>query len=292
MIKKKASALSFVVAIIVSLGGMLSANPATAAYWRFEGGTSGNPIVTAASEVNNDTMSGAQWAGNENDALYSSDVAAPYIYDPVEDRYRENLGSMLAPAGESTDDCMIVAGENYGLAAAVPSGSWTLEMFAKTEDNGGAANFGGSLVSRIINLDGSTGCNGRVGTAGSGTTTFQVYLGSDTSPLNYASYNVFQDGVWHHLAYVADYDGTETTVTVFVDSENRGSVSVSGEITHDTYNWMGVRFGMANSQLSNYDWFFDDVRLSDGALTTNQFLQISDHGSTNNARAVVFGIVK
>jgi hypothetical protein len=47
MMKKKASALSFVLVVIISFGGLLSADPATAAYWRFEGGTSGNPIVTA-----------------------------------------------------------------------------------------------------------------------------------------------------------------------------------------------------------------------------------------------------
>lgn len=236
----------------------------TVGYWRFEGGTNGSVIVTAISEVNGPSMDGEPWSGNATDVVYSSDVAGAYIYDPVTSQKHSNAGSMRAPAGGSTDNSQILVND-----MSILDGSWTLEMFVKIEDDGGAADLPTNSYNRIFNLDGSTSCNGTVGASGSGTTLLKFKLGSEIS--DYAGN--FEDGGWHHLAYVADYDGTNTTFKLFRDFEEVVSSTYTGKFTTD--NGDDLRFGVSSANISGFDWFLDEVRLSDSALATNEFLQVA-----------------
>jgi hypothetical protein len=50
-------------------------------------------------------------------------------------------------------------------------------------------------------------------------------------------------------------------------------ISYAGEFTAE--NWRDFRFGLANSTMSDLDWFIDEVRLSDTALSSSEFLQLT-----------------
>ena len=260
--KKKSLRYGLMVTLAVCFGLVLSANADTAGYWRFDGGTNGDAIVTAADSSGNG-LTGAQWSSNEKNALYSSDKVAAYIYDPVTATTNANVGSMLAPAStNAADDCQVVVDHDL----SVLDGSWTLEMFVKVLDNGGAADFAASKANRIFNLDGTATCNGDVGSSSGGSTLLKFRL--DSTIFDYSSN--FEDETWHHLAYVADYDGSNTTFTLYYDYESQGSDSYAGKFTGNAAG--DLRFGVSSSSLSDFDWFLDDVRLSDTALATNQFL--------------------
>ncbi len=234
-------------------------------YWRFEGGSDGNAIGTATSEVNSPSMDGGQWDGNATNVLYSTNVPGAYVYDPVTSQYSSNTGSMRAPASGSVDNSQIVAHN----MSVLTNGSWTLEMFVKIEDGGGAADLPANSYNRLFNLDGSVSCNGTVGASGGGTTLLQFKLGSTIS--DYSSN--LEDGNWHHLAYVVNYNsGTDTAaITLYSDYVAVASTTVSGKFTGTT----DLRFGVSSSNLSDFDWFLDEVRLGDGVLMDYQFLQVS-----------------
>jgi hypothetical protein len=256
------------VSMIAGCSSVLSANAGTVGFWRFEDGASGSAIVTAVSEVNSPAMNGSQWNANATPVLYSSDRASLSVYDPVSGLYLANTGAMHAPAGANTDNSQIVVHDMSAL-----DGSFTLEMFVKVLSNGSKADLPPSSYNRLFNLDGSTACNGTVGATGSGTTLLKFKLGSEG--VDYSSN--FEDESWHHLAYVVKYDvGSNTTsVQLFRDSKNVISSTYAGKFSTTSYG--GLRFGVSASNLSNFDWFLDDVRLSDTALTPAQFLQRSDH---------------
>ena len=266
--KKKMMNLNSVLAAFVGFSGMLSVNAGTAGYWRFENGTDGSAIVTAVSEVNSPAMDGSQWNANATPVLYSSDRASFSVYDPVSGLYLANTGSMRAPASANTDNSQIVVHDMSAL-----DGSFTLEMFVKVLSNGGKADLPSGSYNRLFNLDGSTSCNGLVGATGSGTTLLKFRLG--TEGVDYSSN--FEDESWHHLAYVVKYDAGSnmTSVNLFRDSRSVISSTYAGKFSTTSHG--DLRFGVSASNLSDFDWLLDDVRLSDTALTPDQFLQRSDH---------------
>jgi hypothetical protein len=241
-------------------------NASTVGYWRFEDGASGSAIVTAASEVNSPAMDGAQWDANMTGVVYCGDKAAAYIVDPVTSQCLENKGCMRAPASANTDNSQIVV---HDLSAL--EGSFTLEMFVKVLSNGGKADFPAGAYNRLFNLDGSLSCNGTVGATGSGTTLLKFKLGAEG--VDYSSN--FEDESWHHLAYVVSYDAANNTTAfqLFRDSKRVISSTTPGKFTGSADG--GLRFGVSSSNVSTFDWFLDDVRLSNKALTPGQFLQVS-----------------
>ncbi len=270
--KDKAIGPALVFACVVGSGLVPSVNAGTLGYWRFEGGTDSNEIVVATSEENSPAMDGEQWNNNGTNVLYGSDVPGAYIYDPLTTQYSTNTGSMLAPATAGADNSQILVHDMSALA-----GSWTLEMFVKVEDDGGAATWLNNAYNRVFNLDGSSSCNGSVGATGGGTTLLKLLCGGQT--INDYSSN-FEDGGWHHLAYVSDYDGTNTTVTLYRDYVSVGRTNFIGQTTHASNQ--DLRFGISSAQnVPNLDWFLDDVRLSDSALSTSQFLRVLDQVPTN-----------
>ncbi len=253
------------VAALVGLAFALPAHAGTVGYWRVEDGTAGNDIVSTADSSGNG-YAATQWGSNHDNAKYSSNVGGAYVYDPVADTYSANTRSMLAAGSASTNNCMLLVDNKSAM-----SGSYTLEMFLKIEDGaGGAANFTASTANRLFQLDGATlGANGTVG-ASSGASTYLKFSYSGTS---YFGSN-FEDGNWHHLAYVADYNGVDTTdFSLYVDGAAVITGTKAGRFTAES--WRDFRFGLANSTMSDMDWFVDEVRLSDTALTSGQFLQLT-----------------
>lgn len=261
--KRSEYQLSFLIIAltVITAGFMVRAN--TIGYWRIEDGTAGTDISSTADSSGNG-YAATQWGSNVSAVQYSSNVGAAYVYDPVAGTYSANTGSMLATGTTSTDNSMLLIDSK-----AAMSGSFTLEMFLKIENGaGGAADFTGSTSARVFQLDGSPSCNGTIGASSGGTT----YLNYSNTGGSYYGSN-FEDGAWHHIAYVADYNGVDTTTfSLYVDGTSVASSTYSGEFS--AANWQDFRFGLANSTMSNLEWYFDEVRLSDTALTNEQFLQL------------------
>ncbi|MDF3130261.1 LamG domain-containing protein [Kiritimatiellaeota bacterium B1221] len=259
---------------LLLLFGIGSVQAATIGYWRFEGGVAGNDIVTATSEVNSPSMNGGQWSSNEVNVKYGSEVANAYIYDPVAGSYSANAGSMHSPASVSSDDSQILVGD-----MSVLDGTWTLEMFVKVEDNGGAVDWAASTTNRIFNLDGDERNYATIGATGSGSTVLGFRLDTSEATGDVASHtdysSNFEDGQWHHLAYVVEYSsGSNTTeIELFVDYASVGGTSATGKFLTNSAD--DLRFGVSSASNSNFDWFLDEVRLSDSVLDTDDFLQVS-----------------
>lgn len=254
----------------MTVGSVASAD--AIGYWRIEDGTSGSDIVSTADSSGNG-YAATQWGLNNSAVQYSSNVGGSYVYDPVAGTYSANTGSMLASGSTNTANSMLLVDNKSAM-----SGSFTLEMFLKIEDGaGGAADFAGSTANRLFQLDGSASVNSIVGANSSGSSTYLTYrLGSAVTDWS----NDFQDGDWHHLAYVANYNGTDTTTySMYVDGTKLNTdISYAGEFTAE--NWRDFRFGLANSTMSDLDWFIDEVRLSDTALASSDFLQLVPEPAT------------
>ncbi|MBC2603726.1 LamG-like jellyroll fold domain-containing protein [Puniceicoccus vermicola] len=237
-------------------------------YWTFEEGLAGTDIVTAVSSANSPTMDATQHSGNEIPAAYSSNVGGAYVYDPVSGSYRSNNLSMYGAAGAASDDTqLVITGGSSQL-----TNSYTVEMFILVTDpnNGdGPANLSGT--DRIVNIDGNTRYNVNVG---SNNLQFRVDTPTDSSGTSVYEYGApLEDGQWHHLGFTLDYDSLveQTTISLYVDYANAGSVVIDGQF--DPFN--DIRFGHDGSNDGIYDWWFDEVRISDSALTSDQFLRYS-----------------
>lgn len=247
---------------VITMGATVYAD--TMGYWRIEDGVSGVDIVSSADSSGNGKTAG-QWSANAAAVKYSSDVGGAYVYDPVTQQYSANTGSMLASGNTSTDNSQLLVSDMSAL-----SGTFTLEMFVKIEDAGGAANFTASTGNRLFNLDGSASCNGAVGATSSATTYLSYRLGSGVT--DYSSN--FEDGLWHHLAYVADFNGVDsTTFQLYMDGTKVKEGTYAGQFTAQSNN--DLRFGISSSSMSDLDWFVDEVRLSDTALASSDFLQLT-----------------
>lgn len=262
---------TFILALAtVCLAGGLASTTAPAdvvGYWRIEDGTSGSDIVnTADSSVNG--LTAEQWVSNEVSAKYSSHVGGAYVYDPVADTYTANTLSMHAVASTASDDTQLIA---KGAGGALTADDWTFEMFIQVLDNGGAATLDSSDSTRILNIDSGNSATfeleGDFLQARVRDTTVPV----DANRLSFANYA--EDGNWHHLAFTVSYDSTanETTLELFYDYASLGSDTSSGKFT--TKN--DLRFGVSSTSDGDYDWYFDEARLSTGLLTTSQFLTLS-----------------
>ena len=275
---KKATKLAFLAAVMC--GGIVaeSASAAPLGYWRFEQdadasvtAANGVEIVEAVSEVNPGLMPGQMNAtqppsGNEKAPIYSNNVGGAFVYDPVTGLYTANSLSMQSPATmNASDDAQLYASGSAPTLDELRDS--TFEMFIQITNNGAAANMAGST--RIANLDGSNRWNFNVN---SNNVNFRV----DTASANVASISEFgsplEDGEWHHLAATVAYDEVDnlTTVELFIDYTSAGSQTAAGVFDPTSY----LRFGADGSD-GNLDWFFDEVRISDGVLTSSQFLQLS-----------------
>ena len=239
----------------------------TIGYWTFEEGLAGTDIVTAVSSANSPTMDATQHVGNEIPAAYSNNVGGAYIYDPISGSYRSNNLSMYGAAGLAGDDTqLVVTGGSSQL-----SDSYTVEMMVLVTDpnNGdGPANLVGT--DRILNIDGSARYNVNVG---GNNLQFRVDTPTDSSGTSVYKYgSPLEDGQWHHLGFTLDYDGVgQTTISLYVDYTVAGSVVIDGQF--DPFN--DIRFGHDGGNDGVYDWWFDEVRITDSALTSDKFLQYS-----------------
>jgi hypothetical protein len=242
------------VAVIAALA-VTPAAAVTVGQWNFEEGTPGNPVVGANSVL--DQSGNANHGSPNGNPMYSGDVA---------------------PGGGNTSLALDGNGDFIGIAHSASLNTisaFTVEfsMKAGTAGNSGLR----LLVDKSHGFVDSTGWtfqmnNGRInlniGAGGGGASNFPG--GADTTDL--------RDDQWHHIAGTYDVSDAGQELKLYIDGVLEGAFSV-GTYAGNTRDviigaactFAGCPFGAQRF----YNGLIDDLRISDTALTADQFLNAS-----------------
>lgn len=225
------------------------ADAATVAYWRFEEGAG-----STASDSSGFGNTGIINQGN----LQNSDVPVSLVPATGE---LNNFSLQLNGSGQ-----FVIAADSPSLR---PENAITIEAYVKLAGNviGNAAIVGRQLSNTHADSF-NLGLRGHAGVVGFNYPFVSLQLGA-------ASVNVDIDtplsvGQWYHLA--GTWDGSQ--LKMYLDGNLEGAIAATGTISYPQSN--PVVLGADNEASGNLEWFFpgriDEVRISDAALSPNQFL--------------------
>jgi len=231
--------------------------PPVNGYWRMEDGAAGSTASTIDSEVYNSQMQGVAVGSN---LAFSGEVAAPKIFNPLDGTVSDNSTSLSVGSASH----MSVADNLFSLHEPE---TFTIEFFAKWDaasaDWADVIQKERSGSSPTWQLD--VPSDGRL----------RVRVDSEDSPSpgdgesnqNISSSAVVTDAEWHHVA--GTYDDATNTLEMFVDYASVGSMTLAngGELF---YNGNPLKIGGHREFLG----LIDEVRLTSGILTPDQFLQL------------------
>jgi len=247
----------------LSLGGVtviaaLAVTPASAitvGQWNFEEGTPGNPVVGMNSVL--DQSGNANHGSPTGNPMYSGDVAP-------------GTGSASLALDGNGDYVSIAHSASLNTISA-----FTVEFRMKA---GVAGNSGlRLLVDKSHGFIDSTGwtfqtVNGFVhlntGAGGGGASNF---------PGGVSTTNVLDDQ-WHHIAGTYDVTDTGQELKLYIDGMLEGAFSVGTYVgnTRDVVIGAACTFGTCPFGAQRfYNGLIDDLRISDTALTADQFLNAS-----------------
>ena len=284
----------------------LPARADTVAWWHFD---EADPGTTAeAGTIASETTPGqyaepwtigskSDWSDSaQNGGAYLPVHAAPFrglaVYDPVSDTTRTNRASMkftTARGGSSPDSNagrawwggMLLVRDGKTLYASCTR-SITVETFVCT--TGGVFNTFAPIVASVHTTD-FTNEKWAIYMEADGTISLRFngtpYWSGTSGQAGTAKIN---DGAWHHVAFT--WDGS--TVKVFVDYEqdkfkssgNPRQFSNSSTISYADSNGKDNRTRIGGYPYSNdngsrkFNGLVDEVRVSDVALTPDQFLRL------------------
>lgn len=236
-----------------------SAQAATLGTWRFEAGAPGSPVVSALDSSGNG-HNGAP-VGNPT---YSSDVPAATV--PATGA--PNTGSLEL---DGNDYVSISAGAGGTLD---PTSAFTVEFWMNIDDQGpgqwlavdkshGWTDSTGWLFQGLgNNFGGESGkLDFGIGLGGGGTVNFSTVRSTMS----------LMDNQWHHIA--GTYDSTTSVISLYIDGILDNSVTVAGSYAS---NGRSVNIGASwhGTQAPNRFLIgdIDELRISDTALTSSQFL--------------------
>ena len=246
----------------LSLGAFISgfgasvAQAATIAHYRFEDGSAGATIATAA-DLGSNPMAA---------------TGAPVYYNQV-------FGSTVPQTGASNNLAASYVGggrhhtaSTTGALAATPFTSFTIETYVRFNALGGfqtlvgrddSGNPGqGTGATALFYLSKGSGDNFRVELTTASNVTIQV--NSNVVPVA---------GSWYHVAAVGD--AATGTLSLYVNGTLAGSTSGFNGLfvpTSGTCPWTLGRGYWGTFQVDPLDGYLDEVRFSDAALTPQQFL--------------------
>ena len=191
------------------------------------------------------------------------------IYDPVTGHTHTNRAS-LTFVKDGT------ASANNGGGVDIPNetqfriSTYTVELFFKSTDTTfeTIAPIVGKTYSSF-----STTESWQIGLLTNGKL-FMRYSGSTTSTSGAGSAKV-NDGVWHHLALVCNYDGNDSTFKLYVDGRLDIEKTKSGPTKQATGFgdiYLGA-YGMPGRKLAGT---VDELRISNVALEPSQFLRVAE----------------
>ena len=273
----------------------------TIAWWHFDEGTPGAkaaastiapdqaPALYAAPEAMSGTTvyaaGSAEYEASACAPTYTKPFRGRVIYDPISDAYRTNSAAMRFATAKGTYSAY------YGGSLKIPgtkslydpiseSNQITVEAFVCT--TGGTFNtFGpiaGSVDSNFLGENWSI-CTEETGQ-------IFVRLMGGTYRGNDNSYKKVNDGAWHHVAFT--FNGTD--VKVYVDHVHDRTISNVGKTMSfgdNNATYIGGYDTFANSSgatihgCRRFPGVIDEVRVSNAALTPDQFLRMRPSADTN-----------
>lgn len=294
---------SLAMGVLLGGWGALPLSAATTAWWRFDEQAPGH-VVAASTETLVDAVSGVKaepvtvikrettWQQNETRPRYVRPFVSGFVYDPVSGVRKQNQSALrftTAPSQTGIPSCygsaVRVPGDAAGAVAATqPTDAITVEFFCCT--TGGAFNALAPLVAKrngsswsaeswavYQRKDGNLALRLRTGTSGAS-------LYGHSAPYGKAKIN---DGNWHHVAFT--YDKATSRARVYVDYVLDQDIehAAGGPIAYDanttTPNYHALWIGGSGSYDDTYggrsfNGCVDEVRISDVALTPEQFLRM------------------
>lgn len=260
--------------IVAVLGCAVSARAATVAYWRFEGNNgsfvadgvsvpnSGMPIVDETGN-HNVVVQGVTWQGDDAGELFGAAVPNP---DPLDTDTNGTLNANGVNTRslffDHSSDRLVVADDD----ALDFAGAFTIEGYfrAATKD------YNSILINKRPSAGVKIGYKVFLDAAG------VLHLGVDNGPtwgrVGFDDYSL-NDNNWHHFAAIRDgsnglhiwVDGVEDLTPA-----TNGNLTISGDLSNDEALLIGSDLVAVNS----FDGYLDEIRLSDVALTSEQFLFI------------------
>jgi hypothetical protein len=264
--------------ILLSLLACVPAAANVIGHWTFEDGapsTSAGPLVT---DFNSPLLDGVGAAnGTGAPPVFSSVLpSGPFVLDGLGGPLLHQNATSLEftnpdlPANpNSNSGSLVVVADPGGAASLLKPASFTIEGFLRldlqanffTIFSKGRVDAGGSTW--MLDSDGGGRLRARfdsqtLGT-GSGVGFNQSF--STTAALN--------DGQWHHVALT--YDGTTRAVDLFRDYVRVGGGTATNALVYDD---SPLRMGTLGGG-RGFDGWMDEVRLSDAALSPDQFLRLS-----------------
>lgn len=223
----------------------------TVGYWNFEEGTAGNPVVGANSVL--DQTVNANHGSPTGNPLYSGDVAA---------------GAGAASLALDGSDYVTIANG----AALNLSSAFTVEfrMKAGTAGNSGLR----LLVDKSHGFIDSTGWTFQINNGLMNLNTGAGGGGASNFPGGASSTNVL-DNRWHHIAGTYDAADVGQELKLYIDGVLEGAFNAGAyaDNTRDVVIGAACTFGGCPfGPRRFFNGNFDDLRISDTALTADQFL--------------------
>ncbi len=234
----------------------------TVAYWRVEDGAAGTTATALTSLYNN---AQTQATGTAGTRTFSSDVIGPLIFDPVARTiYVNNTSVETDSAGRFDVPDTLTEPREFTVEAFIKSNSTPAWGRVIQKRRGTGGNCSWRLDSRTVNLA------IRMDTEDPGPPPSGLFNESSVGSFT------LNDGQWHHIAmtYTDGVAGTTAGVArLYVDynldvtftPSNYGVVQYDGGL---------FSFAGAPSSGAGLAGLIDEVRFSNGVLTTNQFLRV------------------
>ena len=244
----------------------LSASADVTAWWRMNG-TAGANATTVAPTIGTLSFTGAANGGSGITPVFQDDTWGDAYFLSREDgavpqastangsvRVRKHPDNSNGGKFSVNDPNNLLV----GVLDATNAASFTVEAILRIDSYAGqwtaVMSFGGASAPLLVELNGTGGGN-----------LWQVCCDryARNESVIPVTFNVM-DGAWHHFAVT--YDAATTNVTVYGDYKQITSKQAKYPMARTTSLSLGG---------NNFDGAFDEVRISEGVLSPNQFLTLS-----------------
>ena len=236
------------------------------AWWRMNG-TAGANASTVAPTVGTLSFTGAPNGGSGIMPVFQDDTWGDAYFlsreDGAEPQPSTANGSVRVrkhPDNSNGGKFSVNDPNNLlvGVEDTTNAASFTVEAILRIDSYAGqwtaVMSFGGAAAPLLVEINGAGGGN-----------LWQVCCDryNRNESVIPVSFNVM-DGAWHHFAVI--YDAATTNVTVYGDYKQIASKQAKYPMARTTSLSLGG---------NNFDGAFDEVRISEGVLSPNQFLTLS-----------------
>ncbi len=280
---------------LAAAAAIQAVSASTVAYFSFEEGTNGLEVNSVGSSGATGSLT-VDGGGNGTNGMVAWSTAASPNYTTAS-KPTTMYSNNVAMEFDGGDDIYQPNPAGSALATTTFT-NFTLEMFVNVTDNSGWNTF----VGRDDNGNPGSGTGGQSllymgesgGVLGSApTNSFRVELITASNTNIQVNSSFIPDlNTWYHLAAVGD--STADTLTLYVDGTSVGQVSgFDGLLVPSTPTSWTIGRGQFNGNPGDFfNGYLDEIRWSDEALSTSQFLNaIPEPSSAMLAGLAALGLV-